>query len=89
MDEHTLPLALIAAAVGGGVGAIIGRGKGRVLDGVLFGVVLGPIGWLIIALGQTRHARVCPDCRGGVPARAVRCRHCGAGLPLTPGQPRQ
>jgi hypothetical protein len=61
------------------VGAIIGHAKGRWLAGLLWGVVLGPIGWLVIALSKGHYVE-CPECsRHNVPA-AKACRHCGVNL---------
>lgn len=35
------------------VGALIGKAKGRMGAAIFFSLLLGPIGWLIIALGPT------------------------------------
>ena len=32
------------------VGALVGRRRGRVGSGVVWGLMLGPLGWLIVAL---------------------------------------
>jgi hypothetical protein len=61
------------------VGAFIGWAKGRWLAGLVWGALLGPIGWLVIALSRSGHPE-CPECgRRNVPAAKV-CRHCGVHL---------
>lgn len=62
------------------VGAILGAGKRRAVDGLLCGLFLGPIGWLMILLSPTRHARRCPYCREGIALKAVKCPHCQSNL---------
>lgn len=32
------------------IGALIGRAKGRTMAGIVWSVVLGPFGWLVVAL---------------------------------------
>ena len=63
------------AALFGGVGAMIGSWRGNAIIGFLSGVLLGPIGWLAMALSDYRPR--CPQCRGRCDAKAVRCMHCG------------
>lgn len=70
---------LLGIAIGALVGAAIGQAKGRVGAGLFFGLLLGPIGWLIIAVGPS-NKRKCPDCLGTVPDAATKCMHCGAAL---------
>lgn len=61
------------------VGALIGWAKGRWLAGLIWGALLGPIGWLVIALSKSGHLE-CVECgRHNVPAAKV-CRHCGVDL---------
>ncbi len=60
-------------------GAIIGWIKGRVMAGIIWAAVLGPIGWIIVALSRSR-LPVCPECGKGNPASARACRHCGVNL---------
>lgn len=63
------------------IGAAIGQKKKRVGAGLFFGLILGPIGWLIIAVGPD-HRRKCPECKGTVPEEAKKCMHCGTNLKL-------
>lgn len=60
-------------------GAIIGWIKGRVVAGIVWAAVLGPIGWIIVALSRSR-LPACPECGKGNPASARACRHCGVNL---------
>lgn len=48
---------LATFVVFGSVGMLIGQIKGRVLAGLFFGMLIGPIGWLIIALGPNMNDR--------------------------------
>ena len=61
------------------IGAAIGQNKGRLGAGLFFGLLLGPIGWLIVAVGPDNR-RKCPQCKGAVPEGASKCMHCGATL---------
>ena len=73
-----LPMLLVILPVGW----LIGRSKGRVWDGLLWSVLLGPLGWLIVALSTGKgvaHPR-CPECLSRVHTGARRCCHCGAVL---------
>jgi hypothetical protein len=60
-------------------GALIGWVKGRVLAGVVWAAVLGPIGWIVVALSASR-LPACPECGRGNPANTRMCRHCGVNL---------
>lgn len=64
-----------------GIGALIGWWKGRTIYGLVWATVLGPIGWIVIALARSeRHA--CARCGGANREFTATCRHCGA--PLRP-----
>jgi hypothetical protein len=60
-------------------GAWIGWIKGRVVAGVVWAAVLGPIGWIVVALGKSK-LPLCPECGKGNHAGAKSCRHCGVDL---------
>jgi ribosomal protein L37E len=50
--DNSLLIGFLATfVVFGSIGMLIGQYKGRVLAGLFFSMLLGPIGWLIIALG--------------------------------------
>jgi hypothetical protein len=66
-------------ALGGLVGAAIGTKKNRTGGGFVLGLLLGPIGWLLVAVGPDLREKgpTCPHCGGEMaPGKAV-CRHCG------------
>jgi hypothetical protein len=67
------------AIVGGLVGAAIGARKNRAAAGFGFGLLLGPIGWLLVALGPDLREKgpACPYCGGEMVAGKAVCRHCG------------
>ncbi|HPG94626.1 MAG TPA: hypothetical protein PLR28_08745 [Dokdonella sp.] len=60
-------------------GALIGWIKGRLMAGILWAAVLGPIGWIVVALGRS-NLPLCPECGKGNAAAAKACRHCGVNL---------
>jgi len=74
---------LLWAIIGALIGIAIGESKGRRIAGFLFGLLLGPLGWLIIAVGPNMNPK-CPLCGGVTVPRAVRCRNCGADLAGAP-----
>ena len=51
MDGLVLILWLVLCPL---VGMALGQGKGREVDGAVFGLMLGPLGWLFVAL-MPRH----------------------------------
>jgi len=69
----------IGMLIGGLVGALIGRSRGRLVDGLGWGIILGPIGWLIVALLKDLRQK-CPHCRGTIVVGARKCMHCGEDL---------
>jgi len=61
------------------VGALIGKSKGRLSAGILWSLLLGPIGWLIVAVGPNTKPK-CPYCKDTIIPGAVKCRNCGSEL---------
>jgi predicted RNA-binding Zn-ribbon protein involved in translation (DUF1610 family) len=59
------------------VGALIGKRKGRADSGAIWSALLGPIGWLIVAL-QEDLGQKCPECGGTVVPGARKCKNCGS-----------
>lgn len=66
-----------ALAISGFGGLVVGAAKDRPLEGLLWGILLGPTGLMIIYIRPRYYSRRCPECLGGVPKKARRCRHCG------------
>ena len=64
----------------GAIGALIGQKKGRPFAGLVWAMVLGPIGWLLVALlpaAKSGKATECPHCGGILPLSQSQCNHCG------------
>ena len=61
------------------IGALIGQRKQRAVAGAFFGFLLGPLGWLMIALGPSMKPK-CPHCRGEIVQGASKCKNCGSDL---------
>lgn len=70
---------LVFFIVFGAVGMLIGQHKGRAVAGLLWAMLLGPIGWLLVALGpnlKQPKSRPCPHCSGVLPLNQKECNHC-------------
>ena len=85
-----MEIAILIAIVAPIIGILIARAKGRSeLGGCTLGCLLGPLGWLILALLPSRvehgippsEARRCPYCAETIRAAATVCRFCGRDLP--------
>ncbi len=63
--------------IGALVGAIFGERKGRAGFGALSGMILGPLAWIIVALGPDKRA-LCPACNKPIAGGIMKCPHCGA-----------
>lgn len=60
---------------------LIGIRLNRAAEGLALGALLGPVGLLITGVAlPRRYRRRCPDCYGGIPDRATKCRHCGSAV---------
>lgn len=65
--------------VGGLIGAAIGQSKNRIAGGLILGLLLGPIGWLLVAVGPNNNPK-CTACKGTVEKGATKCKNCGTDL---------
>jgi len=68
-------LYLIEGAIGLGIGSICGKR----LHGFVLSAILGPIGWIIIAVmcyKATLPKRICPYCCSRIHSQASVCRYC-------------
>jgi len=65
-------IAIITMAIGRSIGIV----KGRPTAGLLWSMILGPIGWLLVALGPNLSPR-CHRCGGIIKKGFKICCHCG------------
>lgn len=63
--------------IGSLIGGFIGSAKNQASTGVWLGLLLGPLGWIIVAVLPAVSAAQCPHCHGGVDGVAAVCCHCG------------
>ena len=86
LDYYLIALVLYVIFFGL-IGVVVGQRKGRAFAGFVFGALLGPIGWLIVALGpdikasqEAARLRKCPFCAELVQPEAKVCKHCGRNI---------
>jgi len=70
---------LFVGAFMAGIGALIGSTKGRPVSGAIFGLLLGPLGWIGMALVESKLPK-CPACQERIKPGALKCKHCGTAL---------
>ncbi len=82
------PLFVIGWLISILIGGLIGRVKQRPLAGVIYALLLGPLGWLIVAV-VPGGGKKCPRCAETVKREAKVCKHCQADLsePERPKKP--
>lgn len=74
----------------GAIGMLIGQRKGRTLAGLIWSMLLGPFGWLVVALGPNiagGKSTACPLCGGVLPISQAKCNHCGNAVHWIKGRP--
>jgi len=74
--EHAM--ILWGLVVSGLVGLAIGSARAHPMTGLVLGFLLGPIGWLVALIADSRPH--CPACKGAIAADAALCRHCRSPL---------
>ncbi len=62
------------------IGYFIGQTKGKPLRGAIVGFLLGPVGWLLIAISPNDNP-TCPYCKGTIVSGARKCKNCGTRIP--------
>ena len=66
------------------IGTLVGQAKGRAVAGMIWGLVLGPLGWVLVALGPNLKPK-CSHCKGVIIPGATKCKNCGSDLLSAPG----
>lgn len=92
MNELTYGVYLIYGLLVLGGALAIGVWKGRVLAAVLWALFLGPIGWIIVALGPNMTAKLaadCPHCGKTLPINQAVCNHCANSVSWIAGKARR
>jgi hypothetical protein len=83
-DDYGITLLLLVAMLCGLAGAGIGSARGNSKIGFCLGLLLGPLGWIITLLLENKSGKLCPECKGRIPADARRCQHCSFQLQPVP-----
>lgn len=65
----------IAWITSGLIGYLIGNGKGEGGKGAILSLLLGPIGWLIVAISDGDR-KSCPHCKSKISKDATTCPQC-------------
>lgn len=92
MNDLTMGVYLIYGAITLAMALGLGIWKGRVLAALLWSGFLGPIGWIIIALGPNMNAVksvACPHCGKTLPIAQTACNHCGNKVSWIQGKARK
>jgi len=76
MDGYTLIGGLLLSAA---IGLAIGQSKGRPVAGLIWGFLVGPLGWLLVAIGPNMKPK-CPHCGGEIVEGASKCKNCGSDI---------
>jgi hypothetical protein len=75
---------ILGLLLSGLIGAAIAQAKkSNLVAGFVISVLLGPIGWLLVALSGPDRGKIrsCPACLKDVPIAATACSGCGRDLP--------
>lgn len=94
MNEGWPAFLILGLIVSGIIGTMIGDKAQKGTEGFFFGLLLGPVGWIIIAVlaagdseGKVQHELeqgskvACPACYSAIDWRATICPHCRTEIP--------
>lgn len=84
-----MELYIFAIVICAGIGALVGQRKHRATAGFLWGAAIGPLGWLLIALGPDAGRAPCPHCGEPVKLGGTCCKPITwiRGRPFKPSRP--
>lgn len=73
-----MEILILSCFASAAIGALIGQSRGHPIAGAVASFFLGPIGWLLTAITDSRCH--CPFCRGTIDRKAIICPHCRSSL---------
>ena len=92
MADLTMGVFLIYGLISLAVGIAIGVWKGRVFASILWSSFLGPLGWIVVALGPNMTPKTtgnCPHCAHLIPVNERFCKNCNSAVVWIQGKARK